>query len=250
MTFERRVRVGVPATELFAWHLRPGAFERLVPPWDGTRVAARSGRIEDDSMQVTLSVPVLGPLRQRWQVQHEGFEAGRSFRDRMVSGPFALWLHTHSVEDDGAGGSVLVDHIDYRLPLGVLGRIAGGAMVRRRLERMFVHRHAVTGGDLEAHAACPMPAGTVVQIAPGGSRSMAVQLAAFLATGGALPRGVEGIIGLDDALEAAGEAAVRVELEGMRATVSAGDRLTTVDIGDDPVAGPRLVGAAIHDCLQ
>jgi hypothetical protein len=45
--FARALRVPVPASELFAWHERPGAFERLAPPWqrvDGARERALAAR--------------------------------------------------------------------------------------------------------------------------------------------------------------------------------------------------------------
>jgi ligand-binding SRPBCC domain-containing protein len=143
-SFVRSVTVPAPASELFAWHLRDGAFEDLVPPWDGTRVAERSGRIEDDTMRVVLSVPVLGPIRQGWTVRHEGYEPGRRFCDVMERGPFRSWHHEHLVEPVDEHSSTLTDSIRYELPLGRLGEVAGGWLVRRRLERMFDYRHRVT----------------------------------------------------------------------------------------------------------
>lgn len=143
-TFSRSVTVQAPAADLFAWHLRDGAFEDLVPPWDGTRVAERSGSIEQDTMRVVLSVPVLGPIRQRWIVRHEGFEAGRRFVDVMERGPFRSWRHEHRVEPIDERSSRLVDAIEYELPLGRLGQLCGGWLVRRRLDRMFAWRHRVT----------------------------------------------------------------------------------------------------------
>jgi len=42
-TFIRRVRIAVSAEEAFAWHARPGALERLTPPWENVRDVAISG---------------------------------------------------------------------------------------------------------------------------------------------------------------------------------------------------------------
>ena len=147
--FQRSVTVAAPASELFAWHLRDGAFEDLVPPWDGTRVVERAGRLEDDSLRVVLSVPVLGPIRQRWSIRHEGFEAGRRFCDVMERGPFRTWHHEHLVEPIDAASSRLTDTIRYELPLGTLGRTVGRPIVERRLARMFDYRHDVTRRALE-----------------------------------------------------------------------------------------------------
>ena len=153
-TLDYRSTIHVPADELFAWHLRPGAFERLVPPWDATRVARRSGRLEDNTMTVDLSVPLAPGVRGTWKVRHDSFAAGHRFRDVMTKGPFRTWEHTHlvSLALGGDGSSELHDSIKFALPAGALGAAVGGPIVRGRLDDTFAYRHAVTASDLEAHA--------------------------------------------------------------------------------------------------
>ena len=36
--FVARTPIAAPARELHAWHLRPGALERLTPPWERVEV--------------------------------------------------------------------------------------------------------------------------------------------------------------------------------------------------------------------
>ena len=59
-TFERNVLLPVSSHEAFAWHERPGALQRLLPPWEHIRVARASQGIRDGS-QVEF-VHHLGPL--------------------------------------------------------------------------------------------------------------------------------------------------------------------------------------------
>ena len=40
---EARSAMPVSREELFAWHSRPGAFDRLAPPWETLRVIERGG---------------------------------------------------------------------------------------------------------------------------------------------------------------------------------------------------------------
>lgn len=147
--FEASVELPASSTEAFAWHARPGALERLVPPWQNVRVTRKTGGI-DDGGQVELSVP-LGLLRMRWLAEHRDFVDGRSFTDVQIRGPFRRWIHTHTVEARGADRCALTDRVEYSLPGGALGNLAGGGAVRRMLPRMFGYRHRVTAGDLALH---------------------------------------------------------------------------------------------------
>ena len=95
--FECRVTLPIPAEELFAWHERRGAFERLSPPWDRAEVLHSDGHIQDGAR---VKLRVRGPLNipLGLEVIHEGYRAGEQFQDRQTRGPFAHWVHTHSLQ--------------------------------------------------------------------------------------------------------------------------------------------------------
>jgi ligand-binding SRPBCC domain-containing protein len=120
-TFSTRSRMPASAEAAFAWHTRPGALERLLPPWGHTRVLDRTGGVADGG-RVTLELH-LGPVPIRWVARHTDFEPGVMFRDEQEEGPFARWVHTHRVHPLDATSCELEDTIDYELPLGPLGHM-------------------------------------------------------------------------------------------------------------------------------
>ena len=63
-TFEKRTVMPVSAEELFAWHARDGAFERLNPPFAPVEIEERSGGLEVGARTV-IRMPI-GPAKQRW----------------------------------------------------------------------------------------------------------------------------------------------------------------------------------------
>lgn len=179
--FVAEVSLPVSADEAFAWHERPGAFERLVPPWEPVRVVERSGSIRDgDRLVMEMRA---GPVPLRWVAEHRDYRAGRSFKDVQVHGPFAAWEHTHAVVPSDGGGSVLRDSVEYRLPMGPLGRLIGGAAVRAKLESMFAYRHRTTSEDLKMHARHADEPRMRVAVS-GASGLVGEALCALLTTGG------------------------------------------------------------------
>lgn len=169
------------AEALFAWHERPGAFERLTPAWMPARVLAREGGIREGAT-VRLAVPV-GPLALRWDVRHEGYLPGREFRDVQTRGPFAAWSHTHRTEPVDAAQSVLEDRIRFRLPMGPMGALVAGAYTRTQLARLLRWRHALTAADLTRHATFAARGPRRIAIT-GASGFVGAALVPFLTTGG------------------------------------------------------------------
>jgi len=185
--FERTVACPCAASEAYEWHLRPGALRRLLPPWDSATVESGSGPEErlEKGARTVLRVGV-GPIGLRWTAEIADEQPDRTFFvDRQVSGPFRSWVHRHEVSADGRSESTLADRIRYELPLGLLGQLAGGALVRGKLERMFAWRHRVFTGDLAAHGAARAEGfeGRTIAIT-GASGLVGSSLAAYLRTGG------------------------------------------------------------------
>ncbi len=178
---EWRVSTPVPARELFAWHARDGAFERLLPPWENITVLERTGGIENGGRLVMKLRK--GPIALEWHALHRDYIAGEQFVDEQVKGPFGKWVHTHRFLPEGEDRSILWDHVEYRLPLAPLSTLFGAGIARRQVERLFAFRHLRTLRDLARHAAAT--GGRPLRIAITGARGFVGQaLSTFLTTGG------------------------------------------------------------------
>jgi uncharacterized protein (TIGR01777 family) len=177
--YSHRSRIDAPARAVFEWYGRPGALERLMPPWESWRLIERTpGGIE--SGRTTVEVRI-GPLRRRWVAQHFDYVPGTQFRDEQVEGPFRRWDHTHLVEPDNGGGCVASDEIEYSLPWPPVGLVAAGA-VRKRIERGMRYRHAILASDVKRHRSAAAPAARIAVTGAGGLVGSA--LVPFLAGGG------------------------------------------------------------------
>ncbi len=147
--FRYRSHFPAPPEEVFAWHMRPGALERLSPPWIQVRVLKREGGI-DDGGTIVLGIK-RGPTELKWEVRHTAFEENRHFQDEQVSGPFEKWVHAHRFIPSDEGGCFLEDEIEWSPPLGSAGRFFAEGFIYRELERLFLFRHHRLRNDLALH---------------------------------------------------------------------------------------------------
>ena len=171
--------VNHPLDEVFAWHTRPGAMRRLVPPWQPMTVVKETDSLADG--QSILGLP--GGLR--WIAQHDpaGYDPPHQFVDVLSSDGLMTWpprvigwwRHTHRYSDAGAGpsgeGTTRVhDIVDTTVP---------GAALRST----FAYRHRQLAEDLAAHADAA-GAGRMTVAITGSAGLVGTALSAFLSTGG------------------------------------------------------------------
>ena len=186
-----RLEAPVPAADLFRWHERPGAFERLTPPWQSVQVEHMEG-IQTGDRAVFRVGPGPGV---RWVAEHRAYSDACTrpggggmceFQDIQVEGPFRAWSHTHRMIADGEGASILEDHVEFSLPGGAVAEALGGGLARHEVERMFGYRHRVTAADLARHALWDetQHGHTMTVAITGASGLLGRQLAAFLLGGG------------------------------------------------------------------
>lgn len=185
-TLIARSTFSADAPTLFAWHERPGAFQRLTPPWREIRLISQAGGIRDGGSVVFRSRAGLLPFT--WHAVHRDFLPGRRFVDEQRKGPFARWVHTHEVTPGVMSGTaVLTDTVEFALPNHSLAWRFAGAGMKRDLERMFAFRHARVKADLAMHAELAAWQGTPKWLrvgVSGASGAIGSALCAVLTTAG------------------------------------------------------------------
>ncbi len=189
LLFHYRSPFPVPVEELFGWHERPAALERLNTPWAPFTVVQSSRSIQNGST-VSLKIPVLGPVKVPLRVVHEGYQRGVQFQDRQVAGPFRSWLHTHRFSSTtshftaptptSSPSSVLDDIISYTLPsfLPSIGPVISAA--ESELLRTFWYRHQILARDIEH----PLPVRPMTVGITGSSGLVGSSLTPFLSMRG------------------------------------------------------------------
>lgn len=199
LEFKYTSKVACSAKDLFSWHERPGAFERLNPPWEPVRVVASDGHIKDGA-KVTIAVPIhpLLPFHTKWKLEHRDYLEGHQFKDVLLAGPFKSWEHLHKVtefvenSDQSAnsakprscnqeGCSILLDDLKIELPLSFISHALLSPFIKKKIDSVFSYRHAIMRRDLQSHSQVKRPFKIAISGASGFIGSALIPL---LTTGG------------------------------------------------------------------
>ncbi len=165
--------------ELYNWHTRPGALERLLPPWEKTEILKRTGTIEPGA-EVKMKMK-FGPIPVSFHAKHIQAVPGEMFLDTQIKGPFAKWSHSHFFEQRNHA-TALLDKVVYRLPFhGVLPQFIC-RFVEKNLQRMFTYRTEQLKNDILLHKRLASPPLRI--LVSGASGSLGRGLVPLLTTGG------------------------------------------------------------------
>jgi ligand-binding SRPBCC domain-containing protein len=88
---------------------------------------------------IVYDITPLPGYKTEWVTEITHVENLNYFIDEQRFGPYALWHHKHElIAIDG--GVQMNDTIHYKIPFGILGRIANFLFIRKQLETIFNFR--------------------------------------------------------------------------------------------------------------
>lgn len=98
-----------------------------------------------------------------WRARHFGiwfrmtsaitaYEYPARFVDEQVRGPFARWRHEHQFQENGDGGTHMIDVIEFRSPAGPIGILADRFVLAGYLAKLIRQRNEWLKQSLESAA--------------------------------------------------------------------------------------------------
>jgi ligand-binding SRPBCC domain-containing protein len=85
---------------------------------------------------ITYKVSPFPGIKSNWVTEITHMLKGSYFVDEQRFGPYKMWHHEHHIYPH-QDGVLMKDKISYKLPMGVLGRIAHPLLVKPTVEENF-----------------------------------------------------------------------------------------------------------------
>lgn len=131
----------LPPEKLFPFFSDANNLEKITPKTLKFKIlnvstpGVQQGTLIDYSLRIH-GIPV------HWKTEIENWNPPYEFVDNQLKGPYALWHHTHRFSALGPG-TLMTDRVRFRVPLGTLGWLAGGALIRKEVEGIFSFRRQI-----------------------------------------------------------------------------------------------------------
>lgn len=146
---EREQIVPRSRREVFAFFCDATNLERITPPFLRFRVLTPAPIQMNEGTLLEYGLSLYG-IPFKWRTLIETWRPEEKFVDTQLSGPYALWHHTHTFTEIAPRQTLMRDRVLYRLPWGILGRMAHWLFVGRALREIFDYRIKTTTALLTA----------------------------------------------------------------------------------------------------
>ena len=138
-TLRREQRIPRPIDQVFTFFSDAHNLEELTPPWLRFHVLSPRGIAIRKNTELNYRLRLHG-ISISWKTEIRIWDPPHRFVDLQRKGPYRLWHHTHLFEPFN-GGTKMTDVVRYRLPFGILGRLAQAMFVDRDVEKIFDYRY-------------------------------------------------------------------------------------------------------------
>ena len=90
---------------------------------------------------IPYRIRVFGIIPFNWVTEITHCQQSEYFIDEQRFGPYRFWHHQHRFTETDSG-ILMEDIIHYALPMGWLGRIIAGTLIKKKVEGIFAFRES------------------------------------------------------------------------------------------------------------
>lgn len=133
--------IEAPIKNVFNFFSAAENLEKITPPLLSFKVENMSTPQIEKGTLIDYKLKIHG-VPASWQTLIDEWQPPFRFVDMQLKGPYKLWHHTH-VFKEFAGGTLMMDEVKFKLPMGFLGRLVAGSFVESDVGQIFDFRRQI-----------------------------------------------------------------------------------------------------------
>ncbi|WP_026916348.1 SRPBCC family protein [Christiangramia portivictoriae] len=138
-TLKSKQKLPVSVEEAWQFLSDPRNLKTITPDYMGFKILSGADRPMYPGQLIQYIVTPIAGIKTKWVTEITQVRDHEFFIDEQKFGPYALWHHKHFIKKI-PGGVEMEDIVDYKLPMGFLGRLAHPILVKPKLKEIFDYR--------------------------------------------------------------------------------------------------------------
>ena len=134
--------IDLPIEDVFDFFSKPENLSLITPPRLRFDILTPTPLEMKEGQLIDYSLKILYLIKLHWRTLITDYQKPYKFIDQQIKGPYNLWHHTHTFEEQD-GGTLIKDDVLYAVPFGLLGRIVNYVIVKNDLNNIFKYRFKI-----------------------------------------------------------------------------------------------------------
>jgi ligand-binding SRPBCC domain-containing protein len=149
-TLAKEVMIHAPLHAVWTFFSNPKNLQKISPGYMKFKII-RCPEVAEifDGMLIEYRISPVLKIPLKWVSEIKAVKPLQFFTDVQIVGPYTHWEHIHSFKETSEG-TLMLDHVTYRLPLGRLGTLAHDLFVKKQLHDIFSYREDVIKKEFPA----------------------------------------------------------------------------------------------------
>ena len=138
-TLHKKQNLPISVEEAWTFLSNPANLKTITPEYMSFDIISGADRPMYPGQIIQYIVtPILG-IKTKWVTEITQVKDQHYFVDEQRFGPYSFWHHKHFLKPI-PNGVEMVDIIDYKIPLGILGQLVHPILVAPKLKEIFEYR--------------------------------------------------------------------------------------------------------------
>lgn len=137
LRFEQFLPISI--SEAWDFFSRPENLDEITPQNMNFEILTEGLPKMYQGMIVQYNVTPFPLIKMGWVTEITHVEEQRMFIDEQRFGPYSFWHHQHIFEPT-EGGVLMTDILHYKIPFGIVGKLANEMVVRKKVYGIFEYR--------------------------------------------------------------------------------------------------------------
>jgi ligand-binding SRPBCC domain-containing protein len=134
----------LPISLVEAWNFfsTPVNLQKITPGNMSFKITSGDVQSMHPGQIISYKVGILPLLKSSWVTEITHIRDQKYFVDEQRFGPYKMWHHEHHFEQRN-GGVMMRDKVSYKIPFGIVGRMAHAIFIKSQLMKIFSYRFEI-----------------------------------------------------------------------------------------------------------
>ncbi len=134
--------IDLPIEDVFDFFSKPENLSLITPPRLRFDILTPTPLEMKEGQLIDYSLKILYLIKLHWRTLITDYQKPYKFIDQQIKGPYTLWHHTHTFEEQD-GGTLIKDNLKYVIPFGWMGRAIHFIYIKHDINGIFQYRHKI-----------------------------------------------------------------------------------------------------------